>query len=132
MHSAGRPDLTAKLHIIELPFYLLILWWLLNAYGIVGVAIAWVLRVAVDTIILFIMANRLLFIAPPYAMRTLLTAGIVLFSLALGAVISEIAIKGLFLLLMLLTFSVIAWFVIITTQEKSIIHNHLKAVLPSK
>ena len=53
VQSVGRPDLTAKSHMIELPFYLFILWWLLNAYGIVGVAIAWVLRVAVDTIILY-------------------------------------------------------------------------------
>lgn len=84
---------------------------------------------AVDTIILFIMANRLLFIAPPYALRTLLTAGIVLFSLVPGAVISETAIKGLFLLLMLLIFSVVAWFVILTTQEKCLLHNRLKAIL---
>jgi len=109
----------------------LILWWLLNAYGIVGVAIAWVLRVAVDTIILFMMANRLLSITPHYELRTLLTAGIVLFSLALGAMIHEITIKWLFLLLMLLIFSVITWFVILTTQEKCIMRNHFKAVLSS-
>ena len=132
VQSAGRPDLTAKLHIIELPFYLLVLWWLLNAYGIVGVAIAWVLRVAVDAIILFIMASKLLLIAPPYSLRKLLTAGIVLFSLALGTMIPEIAIKWLFILLMLFAFSVIAWFVILTTQEKCIIHSRLKAVLSAK
>ncbi len=128
VQSAGRPDLTAKLHMIELPFYLLILWWLLNAYGIVGVAIAWVLRVAVDTIILFILANRLLFIAPPYALRTLFVAGIVLLSLALGAMISEVTIKWLFLLLVLLIFSMVAWFVILTTQEKCTIQNRFKVV----
>ena len=132
VQSAGRPDLTAKLHMIELPFYLLVLWWLLNAYGIVGVAIAWVLRVAVDAIILFIMANRLLFIAPPYALRALFTSGIVLFSLALGLMISEITIKWLFLLLTLLIFTAAAWFIILTTQEKCIIRNRLKVVLSTK
>ena len=79
-------------------------------------AIAWVLQVAVDTIILFIMVNRLLFIETHYALRTLLTVGIVLFSLALG-VIQKIVIKWLFLQLMLFTFLVIAWFVIPTTPE---------------
>ena len=110
----------------------MILWWLLNAHGIVGVAIAWVLRVAVDATILFLMANRLLSIALPYALKVLLMAGIALFSLALGAMAPETSIKWLFLLLMLLIFSVVAWYVIITTQEKSIIHNRLKAVLSSK
>ncbi len=28
VQGAGRPDLTAKLHLIELPLYLLALWWL--------------------------------------------------------------------------------------------------------
>lgn len=128
VQSAGRPDLTAKLHLIELPFYLLILWWLLNAYGIVGVAVAWVLRVAVDTVILFIMANRLLFISPPYALRTLLIAGIVLFALVLGAVISEITIKWLYFLLTLSSFMVVAWFVILTSEERGMIRNHFKVV----
>ncbi len=132
VQSYGRPDLTAKLHIVELPFYLLILWWLLNAYGIVGVAIAWVLRVSVDAVILFIIANRLLSISPPYVFKKLRMAGIVLFSLTLGALIPDAAIKHLFLVLMLLGFVTIAWFVILTTPEKCIIRNRLKAVLSSK
>src|SRR6266700_8089164 len=36
VQGAGRPDLTAKLHLVELPAYLLGLWWLISAYGVVG------------------------------------------------------------------------------------------------
>jgi O-antigen/teichoic acid export membrane protein len=131
LQSAGRPDLTAKLHVAELPFYLLILWWLLNAYGIVGVAIAWVLRVVVDTIVLFIMANKLLQIAQPYVLRTLLMVGVVLFILVVGVQLSEISTKGLFILLTLCIFTITTWFVILSSQEKCIIRDQLKAVLSS-
>jgi O-antigen/teichoic acid export membrane protein len=60
VQGAGRPDLTAKLHLIELPLYLLGLWWLISMYGIEGAAIAWTARVGVDALILFAMAQRLL------------------------------------------------------------------------
>ncbi len=58
VQGAGRPDLTAKLHLMELPCYLLGLWWLISAYGVEGAAIAWTARVVVDALILFGMAQR--------------------------------------------------------------------------
>jgi O-antigen/teichoic acid export membrane protein len=58
VQGAGRPDLTAKLHLIELPVYLLALWWLISTYGVVGAAIAWTARVGVDALVLFVMAQR--------------------------------------------------------------------------
>jgi O-antigen/teichoic acid export membrane protein len=48
VQGAGRSDLTAKLHLLELLPYLLILWILLNLYGIAGAAMAWCARVAID------------------------------------------------------------------------------------
>src|SRR5216683_1926896 len=59
VQGAGRPDLTAKLHLIELPCYLLGLWWLISAYGVEGAAIAWTARVGVDALVLFVVAQRL-------------------------------------------------------------------------
>lgn len=59
LQGAGRPDLTAKLHLIELPLGLLTTWWLIGRYGIDGAAMAWVARVVMDTVILFCMARRI-------------------------------------------------------------------------
>lgn len=128
VQGAGRPDLTAKLHLFELPFYLLILWWLLGAYGIVGAAIAWVVRVAVDTLFLFVMAHRLLPSVSPFTLRPVLMAGMALFMLALGAVIPGLAMKGLFLLLVLLLFAAVAWFAILAADERNMIRSRLKAI----
>ena len=60
VQGAGRPDLTAKLHLIELPCYLLALWWLIGARGIEGAAIAWTGRVIVDAAVLAGLSHRLL------------------------------------------------------------------------
>jgi O-antigen/teichoic acid export membrane protein len=58
IQSYGRPDITAKLHLIELVLYVPYLWWLTQHYGINGAALAWTVRVAISTSALFYLAHR--------------------------------------------------------------------------
>lgn len=60
LHAAGRPDLTAKLHLVEMPIYIALVWYLVNVYGVEGAAIAWVIRSIVDNIVLFRLSDRVL------------------------------------------------------------------------
>lgn len=53
LQGAGRPDLTAKFHLLELPVYLVGGWLLVSAWGVTGAAAAWSARVAVDASLLF-------------------------------------------------------------------------------
>lgn len=59
IQGVGRPDITAKLHLLEAPLYFALLWGLLRDYGITGAAVAWTLRAAVDAILLFWLSARL-------------------------------------------------------------------------
>lgn len=52
LQASGRPSITAKLHLIELPVYAVALWQLLNHFGIIGAAIAWSGRMALDYLLL--------------------------------------------------------------------------------
>jgi O-antigen/teichoic acid export membrane protein len=58
IQGAGRSDTTAKFHVIELVLYVPAIFYLLNRMGLIGVAIAWVLRVAFDALLLFGYAAR--------------------------------------------------------------------------
>lgn len=60
IQGAGRPDLTAKLHLIELPLYAGVFVLLTRAYGVEGAALAWLLRVSVDAFAIFVISTRLL------------------------------------------------------------------------
>ncbi|MDP2071931.1 oligosaccharide flippase family protein [Methylotenera sp.] len=60
MHANGNPRLTALFHLFELALYVLALWWLATNFGLIGAALAWVGRVALDLILLHIAANKLL------------------------------------------------------------------------
>jgi O-antigen/teichoic acid export membrane protein len=126
IQGAGRPDLTAKLHLIELPFYLVMVWWLIGAYGIEGAAIAWVVRIVVDIIILFGMAQRFLSTTASIIKRKVLAMGVALLILALASLQASLVVKGLFLLLTLSVFIFVSWFLILAPDERVMIGNRLK------
>jgi O-antigen/teichoic acid export membrane protein len=60
IQSAGAARITALTHSAELPFFLAALWWLSSVYGVLGAAIAWLLRIALDTLLVFGLCSRLL------------------------------------------------------------------------
>lgn len=60
IQAAGRADLTAKAHLIELPIYACLLWLCIKHYGLTGAAIAWTLRAGIDAILLGFFSVKLL------------------------------------------------------------------------
>ncbi|MER3403964.1 MAG: flippase [Chloroflexota bacterium] len=60
VQGVGRPDLTAKLHLLELPFYIVAAWWLITTRGIEGAALAWFARMSLDAALLFTTAWKIL------------------------------------------------------------------------
>ncbi|WP_439106867.1 oligosaccharide flippase family protein [Congregibacter sp.] len=53
IHAAGRADVTARLHLLQLPLYFLMLWALASRFGAEGAAIAWSLRILIDAMMLY-------------------------------------------------------------------------------
>lgn len=59
IQAFNRPDLTAKVHLIQLPLYLIALYFLATHFDINGVAIVWAVRNLVDLIIFTLLFYRL-------------------------------------------------------------------------
>ena len=59
IQASGRSDLTAKIHLIELPLYLFYLPLLLDKYGLSGAAMAWLVRVTISAVTLRYFAGRI-------------------------------------------------------------------------
>jgi len=120
VQAAGRPDLTAKLHLAELPCYFVGIWFLIRTDGIDGAAIAWVGRIIVDTIALLFMAKHVL----PQSSASLRTLAIgmavTLTMLALAALPVGHGAKGLFLLVTLSIFAVIAWTSMVDDADRAV------------
>jgi O-antigen/teichoic acid export membrane protein len=59
VQATGRPDLTAKFHLLEIVVYVPLLVGGLLVLGVVGAALAWLARVTLDAGLLFATARRL-------------------------------------------------------------------------
>lgn len=118
IQGGGRPDLTAKLHLIELPFYLLGLWWLISFVGIEGAAIAWAARCLVDTSVLLGIARRLLPPRPLPLGRMTLGSAAVICTLTTGTLPMGLITKALFLIGIISLFSLVGWFAALAPEER--------------
>ncbi len=52
IQALGRADVTAKVHLFELPLYLVYLFFLIKEFGIIGAPLAWVGRIIIDSILM--------------------------------------------------------------------------------
>jgi O-antigen/teichoic acid export membrane protein len=121
LQSVGRPDLTAKLHLIELPIYLSLLWWLISARGIEGAAIAWTVRVALDALCLFWLAKDYLPGKRRIKLQMMFLPAMALGILAIATRIEGPAVKGLFLIGTIVCFGFLAWFRILSPEERTVV-----------
>ena len=60
IQSTGRSKLTAYFHLIQFPIYFFSLWFFAVNYGILGAAIAWLLRIILDSILMFMGVYKLM------------------------------------------------------------------------
>jgi O-antigen/teichoic acid export membrane protein len=58
LQGAGRPDITAIFHLVELPLHLALVWMLVSRFGLTGAAISVVLRVFLDTTLILWACDR--------------------------------------------------------------------------
>ncbi|MBZ5533424.1 MAG: flippase [Acidobacteriia bacterium] len=126
LQAAGRPDITAKLHLFELPLYIAGLLVLVRMAGIRGAALAWLLRTTVDSVLMFAFSQR---VAPEnsavVAKLGLLAGGGVLF-LALGAVEMALTLKVLAMVVMTAGSALLLWRWALSPREKTLLSSLMR------
>jgi O-antigen/teichoic acid export membrane protein len=60
LQSMGKPDIVARLQLVQLPFYAVAIWYLTLTWGVNGTAIAWAARAAIEFLLLVFAADRLM------------------------------------------------------------------------
>ncbi len=118
LQGAGRADLTGRLHIVELPFYLGTLWWLLSTRGIEGAALAFFLRMTLDVLLLFALAWRIVAAESATVRKSLVAMAVVVVVLSLATLPGTTILRALYLAVTLPAFGLWAWFRLLTPTEK--------------
>ena len=126
LQGLGRPDLTAKFHLLETPVYALALWFFLPRFGLVGAAWAWVLRISLDTALLFFAVLKLKFVSPRAMIEKPLKRA--LMALALPAVLvplswinTSFAAQLVLSSLILLVFVTAVWGYVLDHNERNLL-----------
>jgi O-antigen/teichoic acid export membrane protein len=122
VQGAGRPDLTAKLHLAELPVYLAALYVLVRLYGIEGAAIAWTGRVAVDAAALFLFANRLLVRQSRFLYQLGAVCLLAVAVLGIESVTQKLPMRLLTALAVLVMTAVVTWRWLLAPGEKNFLN----------
>lgn len=121
IQARGRADLTAVIHLVELPVYIGVLWWSIQEFGINGAAGAWLFRACLDGVLLFYVSHLVLrkpkinignlVITTGWSMGTL--AGLVFWS---GPLIIRVVVGFLVILL----FAAYTWTQWLTPGERNL------------
>jgi O-antigen/teichoic acid export membrane protein len=124
LQAVGRPDLTGKFHLLELPPYIALCLLIIPRWGITGAALASTLRLALDAGLLFWAVGKYCKCSLMSLWTRSLRATLIL-SLALAAELAliRLSVPALWVRLgagaaSLLIYFAIVWFVIIETREK--------------
>lgn len=128
VRGVGRPSIPAKLHVIELPFYVFALWLLLRFYGIEGAAIAWTARMLVDAVILFHVAHSLLRVDTVATWRVFLSIGVCLLLLVIAGALPSFAVRVVFVPAVLTIFVIYAWRFMLTSGERALAKRYVKSL----
>jgi O-antigen/teichoic acid export membrane protein len=121
LQGTGRPDITAKLHLVELPLYVAGLAWVTHAYGIVGVAMAWTVRVTIDAAALFILANRRIRGLSRRLEETMLIGAVLLLILSGACFLEGAMVKALSFSVLTAAFAVVAWERLLLPHERALL-----------
>ncbi len=109
VQGVGRPDLPAKLHLVELPLFFGATWWAISVYGIKGGAVVWVGRALIETAMLFSFSRTLLRLSWASVTRGFIMIGAFLAVLLVAAVDKGALQSIVYLVVVTAVFSVIAW-----------------------
>lgn len=126
IQAVGRPDISAKLHLAELPLYLVMLYAATKTYGAKGAAIAWTARVVIDAILLFAATYHVL---PHRKWSQISLASVMCAAVTVeccAAIPTGVWFRSIVVILVLSALGVAAWFKLLR-EERVVLRNTIFA-----
>jgi len=119
LQGVGRPDISAKLHLAEIPFAIGLAWILMKHFGIQGAGVAWFIRCVFETGAMMLLANGF---APGSGRVIRRSAGVVMVALLFMLLLTWVPSFGVRLLIFPLevtAFLFLSWRGLLTTEERA-------------
>lgn len=124
LQGIGVPHIPAVINLVELPFYLVAMWFAITIWGINGAAFIWTIRILIDTFILFFITNRRFDLKLEYKFVFFFIICILLNVLIL-LIKSYFIFNMLLVIILIITFIYVSWKRILSEEDKSFIYSKL-------
>jgi O-antigen/teichoic acid export membrane protein len=138
IQGIGRPDITAKFHLLELPLYAWLAWVLIGRLGITGAALAWSIRVLVDALLILLAIQKLVPSSLPAMIRAgfgkaaIILSGLAAISSSVVLLTKILVIKIMFTVGLLPIFYLIVWYRVLSRGERQTLPSALGLVTLSR
>ena len=97
LHGARRPDLPAKIHLVDFPIYALVLWFSIRNFGLIGAALTWSGRLLLENLVLFAMALKFIDASARAIAGACIALALAIAIVAAGAFIEDVYLKSIFI-----------------------------------
>ena len=129
LQASGRPDVPAKFHIFELIIHLPLTWVLVRRLGISGAALAWAIRVTLDSALLFVATDRVMGISLTAVFRArggrvaaaLLASTVLTFAIAAAPL--PLAVAAALGMVVFILFALFVWRFVFAESERAAIYH---------
>lgn len=109
LHGARRPDLPAKIHLVDFPIYALLLWVNIRKFGLTGAALTWSARLLLENLALFAMASNFVDASARAIGGACIALALAIAIVAAGAFIEGVYLKAIFVCGVTMVTAVAAW-----------------------
>jgi len=127
IQGIGKPDFPAKLLLIEIPIYGIMLWISVKGFGIKGVAMVWLIRMILDTLILFIYSTKVI-LAKKWLFQLIGVLILILVVLIIPIFLKLLLVKIMFFIIIMGLFVYLNLTYVFTKDEKSFLIKKLLSV----
>jgi O-antigen/teichoic acid export membrane protein len=117
LQAVNRPDLTAKVHLCEVPLYVLAATVAIHLFGLTGAAIVWTMRLTVEALVLFVMARRLV-VRGALQSRFVIAIALALVLVLAASIPMDLAAKVITAVAVLSLFVFLGWRSLLETGER--------------
>ena len=129
LHGAHRPDLPAKIHLIDFPIYALVLWICVRRFGLTGAALTWSGRLLAENLVMFTMASRFIAASRREIAGAFASLILAIALIAAGTLIAELWSKAIFLCGVIAASGVVAWRFLLDGRARSQIFGFIPSML---
>ncbi len=127
----GKPNIPATLNMIELPFYILFMYYFIKSYGINGAAFFWMLAAGIDANINYLIAYFKFGIKPDNNLLIILFLS-VLSLCSLPFLLDSLSVKIILSSLLVILFVVVSWKFLLADDEKTFLINRVSGLWLNK